>query len=238
MIALRARWCAGVLVVGVAAVGFAAPAGSSVRSVWARAGGAAGLGEVAVRRGSPAAPAAPAISVEESAVYPVNALCTSVGIDLDNTATVDGTGFAHSGTATVRLSGKKKATAATNTTGAFQATFGDPSQPTGAYPVTAKTGRRQAATTVFSSGSACVSGSGTFSNLKWKMQGVGFDAGTEADLLVNGVVYESTTTSSRGAFKKTFHKGCPGVGSFPIQFQGSFEGTVSVFGNGTLTCND
>jgi hypothetical protein len=169
-------------------------------------------------------------------VYPENALCAALGIILDNTATVDGSAFKPDATASVSLSGKKKATATTDESGAFQATFGDPSQPYGSYPVTAKTGAKQGSTTLFSSGSACDSASGKTSSLKWHMQGVGFDAHTDASLIVNGAIYKTVSTNAKGAFNVHFHQACPGPGDYTTSFQGTFGGTVTQFGNGTLNC--
>jgi hypothetical protein len=188
--------------------------------------------------GAATAPAkvTPAISVSPSVVYPPNALCTAIGIPTANTATVNGTGFAHAKTAKVLVSGRKVATGLTDSTGAFQTSFTDRSQPDGTYPVVAKTGRRQASSSMYSSGSACASASGPEARLKWKMQGVGFDANTEADLLIGGSVYHATTTSAKGAFLQRFTQACPGHGTFSLQFRGSFGGKVVDFGSGSLHC--
>jgi hypothetical protein len=227
----RALMGAGFLVVMVAVAGVAAPASSAVVAAGASGGGAVPGHASHVRPAS-----TPAISVDEPVVYPVNALCNSLGLVIDSTATVDGSGFKRDHTATVSLSGKKKATALTDGTGAFQATFTDPSQPDGTYPVTAKTGSKSAATTLYSNGSACDTASGKERSLKWHVEGVGFDAGTEADVIVSGAVYESLTTNAKGAFNVHFHKACPGHGTFDTQFRGSFGGTVVTFGSGTLNC--
>ncbi|MHB1583167.1 MAG: hypothetical protein ACYCU7_00115 [Acidimicrobiales bacterium] len=166
---------------------------------------------------------------------PPNALCTRLGYSFPNSTAVTGANFAASTAFTIHYHGRLSASGTTSSSGAISATVNDFSQPDGYYPLRAVAGTTRKGISMYSSGDTCAHEYGS-TTLHWVWQGVGFDANTSASILLSGVVYDTTTTNTKGAFRIKFVKACPSKGSHPVTFQGYFGGILETFGSGNVTC--
>jgi len=177
----------------------------------------------------------PSLTANPTVFDPPNALCTTLGYTFPNSTAVTGTNFPASTAFTLRYHGRLSASGTTSGTGGISATVSDFSQPDGYYLLRAVAGTVRKRTSVYSSGDTCAHERGS-TTLYWKWQGVGFDANTSASILLSGVVYDTTTTSAKGAFRISFAKACPSKGTHPITFQGYFGGVQQTFGSGSVSC--
>jgi hypothetical protein len=234
---IRIKWAALLTMTSVAAMVLApatAGAASGARPTVAAGGGFAAPAFTTSRGVN--LPDTRTLSANPTSMWPPSALCSAVGLSLPTSTGLTGIQFPASAAFTVTYHGHRVATGTTTTRGRLTATASDFSQPDGTYNMVAVASMKKAATPVYSGGDSCWESTGTASSMTFKWQVQGFDPATTAEFIVNNAVFETATTSSKGAAFVKFTKACPGTGTFNVDVKGIFAGVPDEFGAGSFNC--